>query len=73
MSEYIYKRQTAQGIKLSEKNEKAVQEFLKQLADDLRAIFEARAAVVGKDIAAKEMNEALNNWSAEMAIQKSPW
>lgn len=36
MSEYTYKRQTAQDIKLSEENEKAVQEFLKLIADDIR-------------------------------------
>lgn len=36
MSEYTYKRQTAQDIKLSEENEKAVQEFLKLMADDIR-------------------------------------
>lgn len=73
MSEYIYKRQTAQNIGQSEENEKAVSGVIKSIAEDLRAIFEARAAVVGKDVAAKEMNEALNNLSAKMAILQSPW
>ena len=36
MSKYTYKRQTAQDMELSEENEKAVQEFLKPIADDIR-------------------------------------
>lgn len=36
MAQYTYKRQTAQDIELSEENEKAVQEFLKLIADDIR-------------------------------------
>ena len=36
MREYTYKRQTAKDIKLSEENEKAVQEFLKIMAYDIR-------------------------------------
>lgn len=36
MNEYNYKRQTSKDIKLSEENEKAVQEFLKIMADDIR-------------------------------------
>ena len=36
MSEYTYKRKTAKDIELSEENEKAVQEFLKLMADDIR-------------------------------------
>lgn len=36
MSEYTYKRQTAQDIKLSDLNEKAEQKFLKLMEDDIR-------------------------------------
>ena len=36
MSEYKYKRQTSQDIKLSEENDKAAQEFLKLIAEDIR-------------------------------------
>lgn len=70
---YIYKRQKISAACNTETNEEAFNEFCKSIADDLLAIFEAHAAVVGKDIAAKEINEALNNWSVTMAIQESPW
>ena len=36
MAQYTYKRQTAEDIKLSEENEKAVQEFLELMANDIR-------------------------------------
>ena len=70
---YEHNRQHISEACNTEENRKAVREFCKSISDDLRAIYEARAAVVGRDEAAKEMNEALNNYSAAMAIQKSPW
>lgn len=36
MAQYTYKRQTAEDIKLSKENEKAVQEFLELMANDIR-------------------------------------
>lgn len=70
---YIHKRQKVSPACDTDENRKAVSDFCKSIADDLRAIYEARAAVVGKDTALKEVNEALNNYAAAMAIQQSPW
>ena len=70
---YIYKRQKVSAACDTEANRKAVSDFCKSIADDLRAILEARAAVVGKDTAVKEINEVMNNHPAAMAIQQSPW
>lgn len=70
---YIYKRQKVSAACDTEENRKAVSDFCKSIADDLMAILEARAAVVGKETAVKEMNDALNNYAAAMAIQQSPW
>lgn len=70
---YEYKRQEISEACNTAANRKAVREFCKSISDDLKAIYEARAAVVGRDAAAKEMNKALNNYSTVMAIQQSPW
>lgn len=70
---YEYKRQYISEACNTEENRQAVREFLKSISDDLKAMYEARAAVVGREQAAKEMNEALNNYSTAMAIQQSPW
>ena len=70
---YIYKRQKVSAACDTEANREEVSDFCKSIADDLRAILEARAAVVGKDTAVKEINEVMNNHPAAMAIQQSPW
>lgn len=69
---YVYKRQQIFARDIEESREADIV-FFKSISDDLNAIYEERAAVVGKDAAMKEMQEALNHYSAEMAIQRSPW
>ena len=63
MSEYTYKRQTAEDIKLSEENEKAVQEFLELMKKDIRQTVKELKAAGYTD---EQINQGFNQATAQL-------